>query len=504
MKKRTVMGSCLALALTMSCAAYGVRASSVTGETEMAGISMMIQEYYYSQAAVNEITDPEAIVPEEDAADEGVVTDIAGMSVNPDSVPVDNAVTDEQVMAGAADIPADSAPVTDVSQQPVEAPVSDVPADAAQPDAAQNPADTGAPEQQPEEEKSQFENVGISIANEYVNIRKRPNVESKILGKLYRGSAATIVATKGDWVKIKSGSVEGYIKSEYLAIGKKAEKLVDKYGTKLATVRTTTLKVREERNTECTVLTLVPDGEVFEVTKEYKDWVKIIVDDETRGYVSREYVELSVEFKEAISIEEEEALERQRREAEEAAREAEEAARAAALARQQQAAAASNNSRPSSSSSNNRPSSSGSNKSSSTKDSSSSQKHTDTGKVSTGSGTGSDAAAYAQKFIGNKYTYGGTSLTNGTDCSGFVQSVYSKYGISLPRTSGSQAGSGKSVSLDNVAPGDIIYYSSGGRVNHVGIYIGDGKIVHASNRRTGITTSNMRYRTPSGARRVAE
>ncbi|MDE6635567.1 MAG: C40 family peptidase, partial [Lachnospiraceae bacterium] len=235
-------------------------------------------------------------------------------------------------------------------------------------------------------------------------------------------------------------------------------------------------------------------------TKEYKHRVKIIVDDRTKGYVSRDYVELSVEFGEAISIEEEEAIERQRREAEEAAREAEAAAYEQRLRQQQQQqAAASHNSSSSSSSSSSRPSN---NKSSSS--SSSSSRNTDTSKVSTGSGTGSDAAAYAQKFIGNPYVYGGTSLTNGTDCSGFVQSVYSKYGISLPRTSGSQASSGKSVSLDNVAPGDIIYYSSGGKVNHVAIYIGNGKVVHASTKRTGITTSNMRYRTPSGARRVAD
>lgn len=505
MKKRNVMGTCLALALTMSCAAYGVRASSVTGETEMAGISMMIQEYYYSQAAMNNISDPEAIVPEDDIdeADSAEIADMAGMTVNPI---VDEGAAEGQVMAGEADVPANDVPVADVPPSADETADGQTPADVPQTDtaAADTPADAAAqqPEdtQQPEEEKSPFENIGISIANEYVNIRRKPNVESKILGKLYRGSAATIVAAKGDWVKIKSGSVDGYIKAEYLAIGKKAERLADKYGTKLATVRTTTLKVREERNTECTVLTLVPDGEVFEVTKEYKDWVKIIVDDSTKGYVSRDYVELSVEFNEAISIEEEEAIERQRREAEEAAREAAEAAYAERMRQQQQQqqqqqAAASNN---------NRPSSPSSSKPSNNTSSSSSQKHTDTSKVSTGSGTGSDAAAYAQKFIGNKYSYGGTSLTNGTDCSGFVQSVYSKYGISLPRTSGSQAGSGKSVSLDDVAPGDIIYYSSGGKVNHVAIYIGDGKVVHASNRRTGITTSNMRYRTPSGARRVAD
>lgn len=507
MKKRNVMGTCLALALTMSCAAYGARASSVTGETEMAGISMMIQEYYYSQTAMNNISDPEAIVPENDIveAGSGEITDLAGMTVNP-VADVNESATDDQVIAGGEDVPVNDASITDVppaadvpadGQTPADVPQTDMPATDTPVDAAiQQPEEV-----QPEEEKSPFENVGISIANEYVNIRRRPNVESKILGKLYRGCAATIVATKGDWVKIKSGSVEGYIKSEYLAIGKKVEKLVDKYGTKLATVRTTTLKVREERNTDCTVLTLVPDGEVLEVTKEYKDWVKIIVDDSTKGYVSRDYVELSVEFGEAISIEEEEAIERQRREAEEAAREAEAAAYAERMRQQQQQqqAAASHNSSSSSSSSSSRPSN---NKSSSS--SSSSSRNTDTSKVSTGSGTGSDAAAYAQKFIGNPYVYGGTSLTNGTDCSGFVQSVYSKYGISLPRTSGSQAGSGKSVSLDDVAPGDIIYYSSGGKVNHVALYIGNGKVVHASTKRTGITTSNMRYRTPSGARRVAD
>lgn len=517
MKKRTVMGTCLALALTMSCAAYGVRASSVTGETEMAGISMMIQEYYYSQAASNTISDPEAIVPEDDMvpADTGEITDMVGMTVNPAAVAADEGNAEGQVMAGEADVPENDTPVSDVpptadapaadvpsdGQTPADVPQADVPAEDAPVDpAVQQPEET----QQPEEEKSQFDNIGISIANEYVNIRRRPNVESKILGKLYRGSAATIVGTRGDWVKIESGSVKGYIKSEYLAIGKKAERLADKYGTKLATVRTTTLKVREERNTECTVLTLIPDEGVYEVTKEYKEWVKIIVDDSTKGYVSRDYVELSVEFNEAISIEEEEAIERQRREAEEAAREAAEAAREERIRQQQQQqqqqqqAASSNNNKPSSSSS--------SKPSHNTSSSSNSPSHnnTDTSKVSTGSGTGSDAAAYAQKFVGNPYSYGGTSLTNGTDCSGFVQSVYSKYGISLPRTSGSQAGSGKSVSLDNVAPGDIIYYSSGGKVNHVALYIGDGKVVHASTKRTGITISNMRYRTPSGARRVAD
>lgn len=487
MRKKVIIGIFSAAALAIPTLTYGVSASTVANETEMAGLSMMIEEYYYSQAANNQvaaITDPEAVVPENyDGSSENYadVTDVAGMSVNPEtaSVPVQ---TDEQIIAGgevaegAESVPAPeaSASETPVAEQPVEE----------------------QPEEKKPEEKSEFENIGISIANEYVHIRKRPTTESKILGKLYRGSAATILKKKGDWVRIKSGTVEGYIKAEYLAIGKNAEKLADKYGTRIATVTTTTLKVREERNTECTVLTLVPEGEEFEVTKVYKDWVKIIVDEGTKGYVSREFIKMSVEFNEAISKEEEEEIERRKREAEEEARAAYQAAQAAKASQAAQAASSSHSSSGSSSSS--------SKSSSGSSSSSSSSAKTDTSKVSTGSGTGSDVAAYAQKFIGNPYSYGGTSLTNGTDCSGFVQSVYSKYGYSLPRTSGSQASSGKSVSLDNVQAGDIIYYSSGGSVNHVAIYIGDGKVVHASNKRTGIKVSNMRYRTPSGARRVAD
>lgn len=124
--------------------------------------------------------------------------------------------------------------------------------------------------------------------------------------------------------------------------------------------------------------------------------------------------------------------------------------------------------------------------------------------ISSDSGTGSDAASYAQKFVGNPYSYGGTSLTNGTDCSGFTQSVYSRFGVSLPRTSGSQASSGSKVDINNLKAGDLVFYASNGSINHVAMYIGGGRVVHASNKRTGITTSNVNYRTPYCARRVAK
>lgn len=113
-----------------------------------------------------------------------------------------------------------------------------------------------------------------------------------------------------------------------------------------------------------------------------------------------------------------------------------------------------------------------------------------------GSGLGSSIASYATQFVGNPYVSGGTSLTNGADCSGFTWAVHQHFGISIPRVSSAQAGGGQPVSLGSIQPGDILYYGG-----HVGIYIGGGKIVHASTERTGIKISSYTYRTPICARR---
>lgn len=103
---------------------------------------------------------------------------------------------------------------------------------------------------------------------------------------------------------------------------------------------------------------------------------------------------------------------------------------------------------------------------------------------------------YALQFVGNPYVYGGTSLTNGTDCSGFTMGVYKKFSISISRTSRSQAYDGKSIKRSELQKGDLVFYGTGGTIGHVAIYIGDGKIVHASNPSSGIKISNMDYRTP--------
>lgn len=520
MCKKIIAGLCLGLfgaAVAFGGLKHNSNASMVGGETEIAGLSMMIEDYCYTCAGTDGLTNPEAIVPEGgNTGSVGAVTDMVG-AVN---IPTDNAgaVTDSAVSVSGEALDTDVA--EDISGEAINDPEAQAQAAAeaqAAADALAQAAAADAAEKAAEDAK--FANVGVSIANEYVHIRRKPNTESKILGKLYRGNAATILSTEGEWVKIKSGSVEGYIKSEYLAIGDKAAKLADKYGTKLAKVITTTLKVREERNTECTVLTLVPEDEVFEVVKEYKDWVKILVDDSTKGYVSKEYVDISVEFGKAISIEEEEAIQRAREEAaaeaEREAREAEareaEARRqaAAAEAARQEAARRAAQSKASNSRSNSKSQSSKSNSQSSKSNSQSSSQSSQSSKsssstISSNSGKGSDAASYAQKFVGNPYSYGGTSLTNGTDCSGFTQSVYSRFGVSLPRTSGSQASSGSKVDINNLKAGDLVFYASNGSINHVAMYIGGGRVVHASNKRTGITTSSVNYRTPYCARRVAE
>lgn len=119
--------------------------------------------------------------------------------------------------------------------------------------------------------------------------------------------------------------------------------------------------------------------------------------------------------------------------------------------------------------------------------------------ASGGSGLGSQIASYGCQFIGNPYVYGGNSLTNGTDCSGFTQAVYAHFGIRIPRDSTSQRFAGRGVSYEEARPGDLICYAG-----HVGLYIGNGQIVHASTERTGIKISNATYRTILAVRRIVD
>lgn len=112
-----------------------------------------------------------------------------------------------------------------------------------------------------------------------------------------------------------------------------------------------------------------------------------------------------------------------------------------------------------------------------------------------------DLVQYAKQFVGNPYVWGGTSLTNGADCSGFTMSIYKKYGVSLPHHAASQAQLGTKVSLGEAKPGDLVFYAKNGSINHVAIYIGNGQVIHASSPKTGIKISGVNYRTPACVRR---
>ncbi len=317
-----------------------------------------------------------------------------------------------------------------------------------------------------EGQKSEYEDIAIAQVDNYVNVRDAATEEGEVVGKLYNNSAATVEATEGDWYKITSGNVTGYVKSEFVVCGN--EELAKQVSRRVATVQTETLFVRTEPTTEADVLGMVPDQDALTITDEsVNGWTKVSME-EGEGYVSNDYVSKSIEFVTAESKEEEEA----RLAREEAERKA--AAEAAAAAER---AAAQKSSK----------SKTGSSGSSSS------------GRTSAPSGSGGSAVAnYACQFVGNPYVYGGTSLTNGADCSGFVMSVYAAFGISLPHSSGALAGVGYGVSASDMQPGDIVCYSG-----HVGIYVGNNTIVHASTPESGIKyTSPANYKTIIAVRRI--
>ena len=315
-------------------------------------------------------------------------------------------------------------------------------------------------------EEEGFKSLVIAQVNDYVNVRSIPSEEGEILGKLYDKSVGEFIEEDNGWYKITSGSVTGYVKAEYCVTGDDAVALAKEVGNRIATVTTTTLKVREEPSLDATVLGLVPIQDQLLVTEELDNWVKVNIE-EGDGYVSLDYVTLSTEFVKAESKEEEEARlakeEAERKAALEAARKAEEKNRKA------------------------------------TQSASSSTTSESTVVYATGgSELGQSVASYACQFVGNPYVYGGTSLTNGADCSGFVMSVYANFGVSLPHSSSGDRSVGTAVDgLANAQPGDIICYSG-----HVAIYIGNGQIVHASTAKTGIKISDVNYRTPLGIRRI--
>ena len=307
----------------------------------------------------------------------------------------------------------------------------------------------------PDEEESEYANLAIAQVTDYVNVRSLPSTDGEIVGKIYNGSVAQVLATAGDnddWFQIISGDVEGFIKAEYFLYGEEAEAVIDQYVTYYATVLADRLNVREEQSADSRRIGYIDNGENVKVVEDCGDWLKVQYTDSKQGYVSAEYVSVHEEFVYAKSIEEE------RRE---------EAERQALAARAQEAEQ-------------------------------STPEVIGTITFPTNQYTSNEELRtaivdYAMQYLGNKYVHGGRSLASGTDCSGFTCYIYKDFGYSLSRTPGGQySTNGRSVSYDEIQPGDIICYGKS-KCTHVGLYIGDGQIIHSANSRKGVIISAADY-----------
>ncbi len=313
---------------------------------------------------------------------------------------------------------------------------------------------------------SLYDNLGVSNVSNYLNVRDNPDEKKgKIIAKLPSNAGCDILDTStSGWYKIRSGNITGYVKSEYILTGQQAKDKALQVAKLMAISNTDGVNVRTEPNTNSSIYTQISNSERFLVADQQDGWVKIEIDDQD-AYLSSDYVDVKYGLEEAIKY-----------------------------TPVVEVADTSSKNDSKNGSKNNTKNNSG-------KKNSGKKNSANDGAAGSKSGSVSSKRAqianYAVQFVGNRYVYGGTSLTNGTDCSGFTMSVMAKFGVSLPHNSGAQSGSGKSITSSQMRPGDLVFYSGSGGINHVALYIGNGQVCHASNARSGIKISTWNYRTPA-------
>ena len=354
--------------------------------------------------------------------------------------------------------------------------------------------------------------LAVAAPNVYLNIHTDASLGSEVVGKLYSNDVAKILQDNGgDWVRIKSGKIVGYVLGEYLVRGDEAQLLSELVKKNVAMADQGGDEVEVHRNkSRYGVVTTVSPGEQIDVEEDMEQetdgWIEVSTDS-GRGYVRIEDISITDSYPVAESVDEQqERLENAtvkdiaddaQKKADKASKVAEAAASLAeaaasilddedaeptkadekaamtALAVAEVAQAAADHT----------------------------QETADTAKEDMqkhGSETGEAVAQFALQFVGNPYVWGGSSLTHGTDCSGFTMAVYANFGIRLPHYDASQRGYGIGIdSLSDAKPGDLICF-----YGHVGIYIGDGMMVHASNPRDGIKVSRADYRSIAAIRRI--
>lgn len=290
-----------------------------------------------------------------------------------------------------------------------------------------------------------YTNLGVSNVSTYLNVRAGAGTENDIVGKMPGGSACEILGEENGWYQIQSGAVKGYVDKQYILSGYDANVKAMETMKNMLKVNCDVLNVRQEPSQDCSVSTKVRTGELLEIVEgENNGWYKININN-LEGYVKAEYVDSIYTLPVAETVVKLVATDTTR---------------------------------------------------------SSSGKTYSANLDQSVSQTAVDLINYAYQFLGNPYVYGGNSLTNGIDCSGFVKQIYAKYGYSLPRTSSAYPNVGTRISYTDAKPGDILVYRYGDGSGHVAIYIGNGQIVHASTPKTGICIGNAYFTTPYCAVRV--
>jgi cell wall-associated NlpC family hydrolase len=318
------------------------------------------------------------------------------------------------------------------------------------------------------EEENEYADLAIANVTNYVNVRSNPDTQSEIVGKIYNGAVAQVLSTAGennDWFQVVSGNVEGYIKAEFFIYGDDAAAVIDNYVTRYAVVIADRLNVREEPNIESKRIGYIDNGEKVKLIENQGQWLKVEYTSDKIGYVATEYVNITEEFIYAKTIAEEQAEIAASKVLEERQNVSEETVSEDITITVTPPAA---------------------NYSSSTE-------------------LRNSIVQYSMQFLGNKYVHGGQSLVTGTDCSGFTSLIYKEFGYSISRTpAGQLSSSGRSISYDEIQPGDIICYGSSRKCTHVALYIGNGQIIHSANSKKGVVIYNADYDTILGVKNIID
>ena len=410
-----------------------------------------------------------------------------------------------------------------------------------------------------QDQRSPYAKKGIAVTDDYLKIRTEPNKDADVVGKLYTGSGCEIRDISDGWAHIISGDCEGYVKAKYLLTGTDAEAYAEEHNVSelVAKSQNEQMYLYEEPSADSKIVTTVWDQELTVLgTSDDGQWVQVKVGDNT-GYIPADSVILDVKYEEAVSVEEE-----QKKAAEEAAKAESEAAEAETTETEAETEETETEAKETEASETEADQTQDSasytdvnetvwatysvsiRSAASTdadklgvlvgsysitrtgvgdngwskvdyngqpgyikRDYLTTTKPTDTRNTtasssSSSSSLGQQIADFAVQYVGYPYVYGGNSLTEGVDCSGFTQQVYLHFGYSIPRRASIQATVGTSVAISDLQPGDLVFYGDSEGVGHVVIYIGNGQVVHASTPSKGIIISDLYYRTPMCAKRI--